>query len=801
MIAITPEIQPYADRRQVLLARLRAKPDAHDWCEQHTSLTDELVRATTERVLQQHPLAPPISVIATGGYGRRELAPYSDVDLTVVPLEDAAVGLDEAIKDLYRALHSAINGALKLEVGYAYRLINDAPGLDEKSRTALVDGRLVAGSDEPLDALMDLFWETFPVGEFLIAKLEEREQAFAKFNDTPLVVEPHLKEGAGGLRCFQSANWIRVAIGERPLRRMRAYNQMLQLRNLLHLVSEKKQDVLTRPKQGEIAELVQRDLYALMSDCAENGVVLHHQFELARERIHEARFALGGGVLAIRGEARILAKASASSASWGVAKATQLGLRVPEREASPSGEIDGAEALLAISAGEQALRSLDRSGLLDVLLPELTRCRTLMPMDSAHTFTVFEHTFRAVRNLERFDPNSFLGELKSSLRDLGPLWLALLMHDVGKAIPERPHSESGAELVVHLANRWRLAPTTAQLVEWLVREHLSMARFTQMRDVHNPATVADFAEIVQDSERLTMLTLLTAADIQAVSRELWTPAQEAFLRELYARTMKLLEGESTEDDAASYRKKLLRAITKQQVDESKVERFLERMPAHYLTSTPPDLVRLHLDYVRQAVTGKAVTELHHDSALRTTQLTVCCLDRPGLLSSILGVIYAFDLSIHNIRASTYEGEKSVALDVFDVSFGSRPLPAATASQLVRALEDVLSGKRTADELLSERGNDANRVQQTFSYSYHEGLPAILEVQAPRGRGMAFRMSRFISKHGWNITAARVGQWAGRGAAAFYLIGADGSAIPKSEVEQAFRASDKSEGPDETLKQV
>ena len=173
-------------------------------------------------------------------------------------------------------------------------------------------------------------------------------------------------------------------------------------------------------------------------------------------------------------------------------------------------------------------------------------------------------------------------------------------------------------------------------------------------------------------------------------------------------------------------------------------------------------MRLHLDYVRQAVSGQPAIDLHHDAALHTTQMTVCCPDRPGLLSSILGVIYAFDLGIHNIRASTYEAEKPVALDVFDISFGSRHLPGATASQLTRALEEVLNGKRTADELLVERGNDPNRVQQTFSYSYHEGLPSILEVQAPRGRGMAFRLSRFISKHGWNITAARVGQWAGRG---------------------------------------
>src|SRR2546423_15419901 len=170
-----------------------------------------------------------------------------------------------------------------------------------------------------------------------------------------------------------------------------------------------------------------------------------------------------------------------------------------------------------------------------------------------------------------------------------------------------------------------------------------MARFIQMRDVHNPATIADFANIVQDPERLTMLTLLTAADIQAVSKELWTPAQEAFLRELYVRTVKLLEGETAGGDAATYRKQLLRAIEKRQIDEAEIEKFLERMPAHYLTSTPPDVVRLHLDYVPQAVRGQPAVALNHDAALHNTQMTVCSLDRPGLLTSILGATYAFDL--------------------------------------------------------------------------------------------------------------------------------------------------------------
>lgn len=750
---------------------------------------DDLIRHVTQTILAEHPVATAISVVATGGYGRRELAPYSDVDLTVVPLEDAAPGLDEAIKDVYRALHHSVGAAFGLEVGYQYRLINDVPGLDEKSRTALLDARFVAGSEEPLDALLELFWDTFPVGDFLIAKLEERQNAFERFNDSPLVVEPQLKEGAGGLRCFQVANWIRAAVGERPLRRTKAYNSILQLRNVLHLCSGKKQDLLTRPKQGELAELFQRDLYSLMSECAQHGLELNRQFELAKERIAEARFSLGGGVVALRGEARILAEATASSAAAGIAKATQLALRVPDKESSTSLDMDGAEAMFAISSGESALRNLDRCGLLELLLPELTRCRTLMPQDTAHVFTVFEHTFRAVRKLEGFPSDSFLGILKSSLGDLGPLWLALLLHDAGKAVPEKAHSESGADIAQEVGARWRIAPSTTNLVEWLVREHLAMARFIQMRDVHNPTTAADFARLVEHPDRLTMLTLLTAADIQAVSPELWTPAQESFLKELYSRTLQILEGQPNVDaDVSDYRRKLLRAISKQQVSESEVEHFLERMPAHYITSTAPEIVRLHIDYVRQAQEGKNAIDLHDEPAFHNTQITVCCRDRAGLLSTILGVIYAFDLNIHNIRASTYrDGDESgsVAVDLFDVSFGGKPLPGATASQVTKTLRDVLDGNRNVEEVLLERGKDPNRRQQTFSYTFHDGTPSILEIQAPKGRGMAFRLSRFISEHRWNITAARVGQWAGRGAAAFYLIGVSGQGIQRYEVQRAF----------------
>ena len=782
-----PSVSEFTTRREALIDRLRSRPDIVDWCDLHTNLVDELVRGLCEAVLAEHDDAPPISIVATGGYGRRELAPYSDVDLSIVPLEEAAPGLDAAVKGLFRALHTVIGETLKIEIDYSFLLVGDAPGLDEKTRTGLLDSRVVAGSLEPYDALMNLFWDTFPIGEFLISKIEERRSNFAKYNDTPLVVEPHIKEGAGGLRCFQAANWLRMAIGERPVRRTRAYLSMLGLRSQLHLVAERRQDLLSRQRQAEVADLTGADVYELMSDCAAHGLELTEVFDTAKERLYEARFALGGGIMSIGGEARALTAGSTSAAALAVAKATQLGIKVASEAFPADGDVDGPDALAAISFGEQALRNMDRCGILVQLLPELAACRTLMPRDSAHRYTVFEHTMRAVRVLENLPPNGFLGELKAGLADISPLILALLLHDAGKIGEGKPHSVIGAEIAKRVCKRWALNESVSKLVVWLVREHLTMNRTIDMRDVYNPQTAVEFSRSVKDRERLDMLTLLTYADVSALADSTWTATQETFLVELYRRTADLLEGPSAaEEDPSTYRKRILRAMRNEQVPEEEVQSFLDRMPASYLASAASELVRLHIQYERQARGGQPVVEVHGDAILQNSELTVCCLDRPGLLSQILGVIYAFDLGIHTIRASTTQSMPPIALDSFLISFGRKPLPSATANQLIQTLTLCLEGKKAYETVLRERGKDPDRTQNNFTYTYLEGSPSILEIKAPRGRGMAFRMSRLITSKGWNITAARVGQWAGQGAAAFYLSGTSHEPISREEVDATLR---------------
>jgi len=401
-------------------------------------------------------------------------------------------------------------------------------------------------------------------------------------------------------------------------------------------------------------------------------------------------------------------------------------------------------------------------------------------------FTVFEHSLRVVRNLDSLEPGTFLGDLKGAITDLEPLYLAALLHDIGKADPEQSHSELGADMAANLCREWGLAEGLTETVEWLVRDHLTMARFIRVRDLANPETIRAFAEIVRDTTRLHLLTLLTWADVSAVNPAAWTAAQDTFLRELHERTNARLQSETfSEPDPALYRQRLLRQLKGQEENTAQLQEFVESLPAYYLTATPAEVVRLHMGFAHQAALGKPTVELFHRHDLSGTELTVCTMDAPRLLTRMLGVLYAFDLGVSGIRASTTTTSPHVALDVFTVNFGGRPVPAATVKQVSATLLDVLEGRQEVERLLESKGKDPMRTQRIYKHTYVAGQPGVLEIQAPRGRGMPYRFSRLVADLGWNVVSARFGQWAGNASAAFYILGPGDTFLTPQAVEAAL----------------
>jgi [protein-PII] uridylyltransferase len=420
------------------------------------------------------------------------------------------------------------------------------------------------------------------------------------------------------------------------------------------------------------------------------------------------------------------------------------------------------------------------------MLPELTDCRYVLPEDSVHAYTVFEHTLRAIRNLDQIPDDGFLAEARDSLIDLEPLYAATLLHDVGRKFGELGHETVGAEIAEQRCVEWSLSDELRRNIVWLIRNHLEMSRFIRSRDLQNPSTIEEFSQFVGDVDRLRQLTLLTYADIKAVSETTLTPALLSFLRELYERTMNRLQSQSElVADPAVYRRRLVRQLRGVQTDDAALQQFVETLPAYYVMSTSPDLVQLHFEFAEKAARGESTVELFHRPDIGGTDFTVCTLDSPGILSRVLGVIYAYDLSVVGIRAATTNSDPTIAIDVFTLHFGGRPVPPATCRQVSLAIIGVLDKGIDVSSVLQGNGKDPDRRQEVFSYVYVPGSPGIIEFRSPRGRGVAYRFAKMIAEQDWNVLSARVGQWAGNATAAFYVEGAAHRTLSTEEVEAAL----------------
>jgi UTP:GlnB (protein PII) uridylyltransferase len=142
--------------------------------------------------------------------------------------------------------------------------------------------------------------------------------------------------------------------------------------------------------------------------------------------------------------------------------------------------------------------------------------------------------------------------------------------------------------------------------------------------------------------------------------------------------------------------------------------------------------------------------------------------KPGLLSRILGILYACDLSVNRARVASTTGENPIALDVISVAYQNNPLPTALSAYVADALRKCLNDESLAREMLVSHGKDPERAQAMFEYRFFEGELGILEIETPLGRGMPYRVARMLAEHGWNVHVARIGQWAGRAVARFYL---------------------------------
>jgi [protein-PII] uridylyltransferase len=594
-----------AAAREHLRERHLAGASGRDLNKAHSDLIDGLVRRLFELSEAQYFNAggegpSEFCVVAVGGYARREMSIHSDVDLLCLFRDHATPYVKAVAERLQTWLWDA-----QVTLGGSVRTVADTIQLargDTTVCTSLLAPRFLAGSGTLFhqftrmvqDRLLDRP-EAFITGLTLAT-----QQRHTRYGDSLYLLQPNVKEGAGGLRDYHAAWWSMQAavpgsrsrsdflhqglLTHQEMEGMVAALEFLwRVRNEMHLFAGRKHDQMSFDLQEHIAaafgyepegpeglpvEGLMRDYYRharnvlnsaslVMEQCLAR---VHGKPRRRRVRDVEEGLRVADGQLEIphtlqlRRDPLLLLRVFAVAQRHDVPLTRKARRLVRENldliddayRRSPAAVAIFLDILRAERRVARTLMAMNEVGLLGRFLPEWEHIVNRWQHVMYHTYTVDVHSIFLVEEVRRLWKGDFEKELPGLTQlvrdedDLLPLIFGCLLHDIGKGLGG-DHSPKGAVLARTCLERIGADPEMIDTVEFLVREHLVMSHIAQRRDLSDPRLVLDFARTVGSRGRLRLLYLLTAVDIRASSKKAWTEWKGHLLQELFEKTSELLE--------------------------------------------------------------------------------------------------------------------------------------------------------------------------------------------------------------------------------------------------------------------
>ena len=835
----------------------------YDRCRLIDALITGLLDLATKKLfrLPNPTVGERLALLAVGGYGRAELAPHSDVDLLFLHTYKVTPHTEKVVEFLLYKLWD-----LGLKVGQATRSIDECIRLakeDSAVLTSLLEARFLFGSRELMAELGERFDRDVrgskSVG-FVEAKLKERDDRHQRTGDSRYMLEPNVKEGKGGLRDLHTLFWLgrflyridsvddfvrHEVLTDKALEKfLRAQRFLWRVRCHLHYLTGRPEERLTYDLQPEIAErmgyrdrkstrAVERFMKHYYLYAKEVGS-LTLIFCAALEEKHRQRFRFRldrFGFGRRRVDDMVIQRGRISPAAddlfehdpvamlrlFHVAQERQVNIH-PEalravtqnlhrigREVRGNAEANQLFLAILTSANdpERTLRRMNEAGLLGRFIPEFGRVTALMEHSLYHTYTVDEHTIRAIGILHQIEVGELGDELPLStgliphVLSRTELYLAIFFHDLGKG-REGHHSEVGAELVVQAGPRLGLREDQIETIAWLVRHHLLFSTTAFRRDLDDAKTIADFAGVIQSPERLRLLLLLTAADIRAVGPNVWNGWKGQLLRTLYQETLAALEGaeigslRQARVDAA--RDQFSLECTEWSADDLAV--YLDRHDPRYWTGfdTPAHLRHAKIVAAAEREEPPFGLDFYIDRFRARTELVIYAADHPGLFMKIAGALALAGASI--VDARIFTTADGMALDSFGIQNAEERTAVEDKSKLVRIRQQVrkaMAGEVLPDRLLSKRKSLPTRTEvfavepRALINNQASRTHTVLEVNGRDRPGLLYDVTKALKDLGLVISSAHIATYGERVVDVFYVKDIFGLKISQpSKMQQVQR---------------
>ncbi|MEW4487546.1 [protein-PII] uridylyltransferase [Thalassoglobus sp. JC818] len=610
------------------------------------NLADNKLKEFPEEI--QRKLLQDGAIVAIGGTGRGDMAPYSDIDLLFLHERGTDPAFFEFVAQYVQSCWDA-----KIQIGNSTRDITTCLAFarqDPQIATPLVEARWLWGNERLIEKLQTQFKQRVLFSrrkKFIDDCIAAREVGWSEYGPPAQELEPDIKTSSGGLRDLHLIRWIgfarygvkdidslrlKGAITKSDARRLKAAWEFLtRLRIDLHLSAGKEHDRLTRDEQLRIAdernydsqngqrpvEIFMQEYFHHSSELAAitrrfvamerprsiaertRDIVVGHRAEgmffVSSDRIEVADRHMKSVCGSLESMLHLYKAAALYNVlpSPKVAEAIKKNLPESPAELSPRAAKTMVEIFQCTSALGPILRSMFQTRLLDVVIPQVTHIRNLLQFNQYHHFTVDEHTLRAIENATRFERNDGpAGIAYQEIRHKEVLHLAVLLHDIGKGM-NTDHSVIGAEIAIDVGKRLHMPDYQIEQMSLLVRQHLVMADLAFRRDITDQQLILNFSREIGSPDVLKMLYTLTIADVSAVGPGTWNTWKENLLTELYDRCLVILSGKRYsyhEQQRIAAVKESVRTILQDRKVSSdaagRISQLLTGFSAYYLTCTP-----------------------------------------------------------------------------------------------------------------------------------------------------------------------------------------------------------------------